>query len=326
MENRKKIVTIGGGTGSFVVLSGLKKYENIDLTAIVSMADDGGSTGVLRDEYGVLPPGDVRQCLVALSEADKAMRDLFNFRFSGGSLRGHNFGNIFISAMEKMTGDFAGALSTIKDVLKVRGNVVPVTLEKIKLVAELKTGQKILGQFAVEQCQLISQFGIKSLGLDKKAKANPDAIKAIKSADMVIFGPGAFYTSLMPNLLVDGIAKAIKESRAKKVYICNLMNKYGQTDGKTVFELADEVEKYIGGKVFHKILFNNKKPSASLIKKYADEGQPVLKGEGSLVGTRLLEADLLSENIIARKKGDPIKRTLIRHDPDKLAKVLVSLL
>ncbi len=197
---KTKVVVIGGGTGSFTVLSGLKKYPELDLTAVVSMADDGGSTGKLRDEYGVLPPGDVRQCLVALSEADLLMRELFNFRFSGGSLTGHNLGNIFISAIEKMTGNFNDALKVISQILNVKGLVLPVTLDKVHLVAELNNGKIISGQNEIANNHLVSRFGVKKIYFDKKAKVNPEALRAISKADIIIVGPGSFYSSLVPGV------------------------------------------------------------------------------------------------------------------------------
>ncbi len=324
-DKTKKIVTIGGGTGSFVVLSGLKKYKDLDLTAIVSMADDGGSTGILRDEYGVLPPGDIRQCLVALSEADKTMRDLFNFRFGDGSFKGHSFGNIFISTIEKMTGNFNDSLEMISGILKVRGKVVPVTLDKVNLVASLNNGQKISGQYKIADTDLISRGDIKKMSFDKKAKANPKAIEAILAADMIIVGPGHFHTSLIPNFLVCGIPEALLKSKAKKVFICNLMNKHGQTQGMSVSDLVEKLESFIGPNTFDFVIYNNKYPPSKLLKKYKDEGLPVLN-DGRFTNYKLVESNLLSDEVFEPTKGDPIKRTLIRHDPDKLVALLMSVL
>ncbi len=324
---RKKAVVIGGGTGSFTVLSGLKKYDHLDLTAVVSMADDGGSTGRLRDEYGVLPPGDVRQCLVALSETDDLMRELFSFRFSGGSFTGHNFGNIFISAMEKMTGNFNDALRMISKVLKVKGLVLPVTLDKVRLVAKLNNGKIIVGQNEIANNHLVSRFGVRSIRFDKKARANPQVLAAIGEADIIIVGPGSFYSSLIPNFLVEDVADALVESKAKKVFVCNLMNQYGQTDNYLVGDFVAGIEKFIQPNAFDFVIHNTQLPSEKLLKKYIDEGQPVVLHEKPAGSQHnFVGVNLLSGKIPKRAKGDPMARTLIRHDPDQLAKAIVNLL
>ncbi len=322
----KKIVTIGGGTGSFAVLSGLKEYKNLDLTAVVAMTDDGGSTGILRDEYGVLPPGDIRQCLVALSEADKLMRDLFNFRFDSGSLKSHTFGNIFISTIEQMTGDFNDALNVISKILKVRGRVLPVTLDKVRLIAELENGKRLAGERELSSCNFVSRFGIKKIYLNKKVKASVMVIKALDEADMIIIGPGNFYSSLIPNLVVPGVSPAIVNSKAKKVFICNLMNKFGQTDRFTANNFLSELQRFIGKDIIDIIVFNNKHPSPSLLKRYADEGRPIDFGVPGNHKAKLIQSDLLSGDIYHQSKGDILKRTLIRHDPHKLAKILLKIL
>ncbi|MDO8493094.1 MAG: YvcK family protein [bacterium] len=327
MTVKKKVVVIGGGTGSFTVLSGLKKYDHLELTAVVSMADDGGSTGKLRDEYGVLPPGDVRQCLVALSEADDLMRALFNFRFNGGSFTGHNFGNIFISAVEKMTGNFNDALKVISLVLNVRGLVLPVTLDKVRLIAELNNGKIIAGQNEIANNHLVSRFGVKKIYFDKKAKANPEALRAIKEADLIVVGPGSFYSSLIPNFLVSGVAKALVNAKGKKVFVCNLMNQYGQTDNYTVSDFVAGIEKFIKPNTFHHVIYNTTFPSAKLLSKYIDEGQPVLVGEKNKGSKhQFVGVNLLNDKIPKRVNGDPQIRTLIRHNPDELAKAIVNLI
>ncbi|MBI3631999.1 MAG: YvcK family protein [Candidatus Vogelbacteria bacterium] len=326
MTKKKKVVVIGGGTGSFTVLSGLKKYPDLELTAIVSMADDGGSTGKLRDEYGVLPPGDIRQCLVALSNSDDLMRELFNFRFSGGSLTGHNFGNIFISAVEKMTGSFNDALKVISLILNVKGQVLPVTLAKVHLVAELNNGKIISGQNEIANNHLVSRFGVKKIYFDKKAKANPEALRSIKEADLIVVGPGNFYSSLIPNFLVQDISGTLIKSRAKKVYVCNLMNQYGQTDNFSVSDFVRGIELFIKPSIFDCIIYNKTFPSRELLAKYVDEGQPVLFGQVQATDKhKYIGTDLLNNKIPKKVKGDTIQRTLIRHDQDKLAKEIVAL-
>ena len=208
----KKVVVIGGGTGVFTVLSGLKKYDYA-LSAIVTMADDGGSTGVLREEFGMLPPGDVRRALVALSASDnKVMSELFNFRFEKeSSLKGHSLGNLLLTALEKITGSFSDALKEAVNILNVKGEVIPVTLERTKLHAELENGAIIEGESNIDIPKHDPHLKIINEYLNPKAKANPDAVRAIKEADFVIIGPGDLFTSLIPNLLVDGIPEAIRQ-------------------------------------------------------------------------------------------------------------------
>ena len=324
-EPRKKIVVIGGGTGTFTVLSGLKRYP-VDLTAIVTMADDGGSTGRLRDEFGVLPPGDLRQCLVALAEEDTVMRQLFNHRYDRGELKGHNFGNIFISTLEQVTGNLDKALDVAGQILNIRGRVIPVTLSKVELVAELKNGKVLEGESALSDYQLVSRFGIKKIYLTPKAIGNPKAITAIKEADLIVVGPGNLYASLIPNFLVSGIGRALIGAKAKKVYVANLMNKNGHTDDFFVSNYVHILEAAIGKKgVFDAVIYNTKKPAPSLIRKYADEGEPVICGEECLRGDfELLGVNLLADELAATPKTDLIRRTLIRHDPEKLAKVIMQ--
>ncbi len=327
-NKRKKIVVIGGGTGSFTVLSGLKKYDDIELTAIVSMVDDGGSTGVLRDEQGVLPPGDIRQCLVALSETGDLMRELFSFRFSEGGLKGYNFGNLFISAIEKITGDFNKSLEMISGVLNVKGSVMPVTLDKVRLVAELKNGKKLYGEGDISDYQMISRFGVKKIYLNKKAKPNKKAIEAIKEADLIVVGPGSFFSSLIPNFLVNGVSDAIVKAKAKKVFVCNIMNKYGHTDNFTVQDFISGIEKFIKPKTFQYVIYNTKMPQKTLLKKYMDEGEPVLFDDKlNVMHYKFIGADLLSNRFHKKLKGDILKnRTLVRHDSDKLAKIIIEIL
>lgn len=324
-EQPKKIVVIGGGTGSFTVLSGLKRHP-VALAAIVAMSDDGGSTGKLRDEYGVLPPGDLRQCLVALSEADLHMRALFNYRFENGGFGGHSFGNLFISTLEQVTGSFEQALEYASEILKINGVVVPVTLENVRLRTELKNGKVLEGEQALTEYQLISKFGIKKMQLYPTATLNPKARALIKEADLVVLGPGNFYSSLIPNLLVPGMRSALKNTRAKKVFIANLMNKHGQTDGFSIGDYLTTIERYVGRGVFDAVLFNTKIPPQYLLKKYVDEGEPVPHRTPHNDSCEYIGVPLLADELYTPKEGDMLKRTLIRHDPDKLARAILKLM
>lgn len=323
----KKVVTIGGGTGSFTLLSGLKKYP-IELSAIVSMADDGGSTGILRDELGVLPPGDVRQCLVALSDTPDMLRELMNYRFAEGGLEGHSFGNIFLSALEKITGDFGRGVEEAAKILNVRGEVIPVTLSNTRLSMELKNGDVLLGEHEINMSQKFEKVGVKKVLLSPRPKVNPLAIKRIFEADLIVIGPGNHYCAILPNLLVPGIAQALRETKAKIVYNCNLISKRGQTDLFSLEHYVDEVNRYIGSDRIDYVTYNIGKPAATLLKRYASEGLLVPFTNQGKRTYRVIRADILSGAQSKRAKEDKIAHTraFIRHDPEKLAKVLVMLL
>ena len=309
-----KIVVIGGGTGVFTVLSGLRKYP-VDLTAIISMADDGGSTGVLREEFGILPPGDVRRALVALAGADDRMlSDLFNYRFEQGKLGGHSFGNLMLTALERITGSFEEALEEAGRILNVQGQVIPVTLDNMRLSAELENGQIIKGEVNIDIPKHDPRLKIKKVFLDSRARANKRAIEAIISADLVILGPGDLFTSIVPNLLVEGIPGAIKKSKAEKVFVVNTMTKPGETFEFTASDFLTTLEKYLGRGVLDYVVVNNKKPASVRLKEYEAEGKKMVEAGNLPRKPTPILGDLI------RTSG------FVRHDPEKLAKVLVSLL
>ncbi len=312
----KKIVVLGGGTGTFTVLSGLKKYP-VELSAVVSMADDGGSTGILRDELGVLPPGDIRQCLVALSTSDLLMRKLMNYRFSSGSFKGHTFGNILLSTLQKITENFDEAIEKLSEVLRLRGQVIPATLNKVRLVAFLNNGTFLRGQSLIYRSNLEN---LKKITLEPRAAANPKALRAIRESDLIVIGPGDLYSSLIPNFLISGISRAIMRSPAKKVYICNLMNRPGQTDRFTVYDYARKIEEYLGGKLDY-VIYNNKLPSLKLLKKYMREGEHLVPSV-PIENNRFIGDNLIGRHFSKAQKGDSVRRNLIRHNPDRLADLI----
>lgn len=316
----KKVVVIGGGTGNFSVLRGLKNYP-IHLSAIVSMADDGGSTGILRDELGVLPPGDVRQCIVALSNSSTLMRSLMNYRFENGGLGGHSFGNILLSTLEKVTGSFEKAVEEVGKIMVIKGRVIPVTTHQTRLKMILRNRKILEGESEIYLSQEI-EHGYHSLYLEPYPKANPLAIEAILDADLIIIGPGGLHTSLIPNLLVEGVSAALLESSAKKVYVSNLMNRKGQTTGFTVSRYIEELVRYIGRDIFDYVIVNDQLPPQSLIDIYAGEGELVTN---DLFDKRVVIASLLGE-LEPLPKKDLIKRSLIRHDPHKLAQEIVGII
>ncbi|MDD4901342.1 MAG: YvcK family protein [Patescibacteria group bacterium] len=325
--SNQKIVTIGGGAGSFMVLSGLKKRP-VDLTAVVSMSDDSGSTGILRDELGVLPPGDVRQCLVALSQSSQVLRDLFNYRYASGGLSGHSFGNIFLSTLEKVTGGLDLAISEAGRILRIKGRVLPVTLGNTRLVATLKDGREIIGEGKI-YANAADLSKLKKLSLRPAVSVNPEIIEAIKQADKIIINPGDLYVSLIPNFLVQGLSQAIAKAQAKVIYVGNLMTKPGQTDGYSLVDYLLEIEKYLGQGIIDYAIYNKERPSDQLLKKYARQGETVvLPGDFSkLRGIKLLSYNLLSHKVSHAKKSDNLAnfRSLIRHDSDKLAEVIYKL-
>ncbi|HEY3316112.1 MAG TPA: YvcK family protein [Bacillota bacterium] len=307
-----RVVAIGGGTGLSVLLRGLKEYTS-NITAIVTVTDDGGSSGRLRDEMGVLPPGDIRNCLVALADAEPMMQSLFQYRFKGGQLEGHSFGNLFIAAMSELTGDFEEAVRASSKVLAIRGRVLPSTLDDVVLRAEFEDGSAERGETRISK----SFKRIKRVFLDpREASAVPEAIEAVMSADLIVLGPGSLYTSVCPNLAVSGLAEAIRHSPAKVVYILNVMSQPGETDG---LDAADHVRAVLGqlgqGTVDYVLVAGDALPLARL-QAYAEQGaHPVT------VAVRRLE-----ELRVKAMRAQVIAASgLVRHDPDKLARAVLRL-
>ncbi len=326
----KKIVTIGGGTGSFMLLSGLKQYP-IGLSAIVSMADDGGSTGVLRDELGVLPPGDIRQCLVALADSPEILRKLINYRFEEGGLTGHSFGNLLLSALEKVTGNFSQAVQEVSRILNVKGSVIPVTLSDTNLFLELKNKKLLRGENEINQNMKIEQVGVQRIFLDPEPVVNPLAVHCILEADMIIIGPGNHYCSVIPNLLVPGIPEALRASRAQVVYNGNLVSKRWHTDGFLLEDYVEAIDHLLGGPRIDYATYNTQLPTQDLLARYAHEA--VLTGrrtDGHITGNRcvVIEGDFLDAHPVEYARTDKIAatRTFIRHDTKKLARALIQLL
>ena len=329
--HQKHIVCIGGGTGTAMVLSGLKKHP-VDLTAVVTMFDSGGSSGKLKKELGILPIGDVRQCLVALSN-QKGLSPFFHYRFAQGSFAGHNFGNLLIAVANGLTGNLAHAIKETGKLLKIKGSVLPVSLGKADIIALLKNGRKVVGEENIIQCRSLSKTGVKKLFLRPKVKINPLVISAIKKADIIVIGPGKFYTSIIPNFLVDGIVKAIRSSKAVKVFICNLMTQIGNTDNFRVEDFVEILERYSGKGVIDYIIFNTEKPSPAL----RQAANTVFPG-ATFIGydknlsrdKKFIGIDVLDRCFHKPEPADTLvkganQRTVILHDPHKLAKTIIKL-
>lgn len=328
VNGKYKITTLGGGTGSSTLLRGLKKIPDLDLAAIVAMSDDGGSTGRLRDELGVLPPGDVRQCLVALSEAEDRWRKLFNYRISEGNLQGHTTGNIVLSALEKMTGSFEEAIDAAKEILQVRGDVIPVTLNNVRLCAETDDGTIIQGEHIID----LRETPLKRVYLQPEATANIRAIERILCSDVVIICPGDLYTSILPNLIVPGIVQNIQGAKAKKIYVCNLMSQTNHTDNFNPKNFVDLLHRAIATPLIDVVLYNTQRPTSSFLELYAQEGEHSVQAfshsnpEIEIERVLYIGKDLLSETVVEPVIGDPLPRSFIRHHPQKTAKALYEII
>lgn len=321
----KKIVTVGGGTGSYTILSGLKHIPDVEITALVSMADDGGSTGVLRDELGVLPPGDVRQCLVALSEHSDVVRKMMSYRFVEGSLSGHSFGNIFLAALEKVSGDFAQGVEIASEILKVKGKVVPITKNKAELVVTLTDGTQLFGENVLNHAS-IEEKGVAHIGYKESVSINEHARNAISDADVLILGPGNYFCSIVPCVITEGFREALKNTRAKIIFPVNLTNKHGHTMHWSVTDYVTSMEEYIGRAIDY-VLINNEFPGEQQVEAYE-----IHEGDGVLVvddytEQNAIRAPLLSHAIIQKVDGDKIHdmRSFIRHDSGKAAEAIMNI-
>ncbi len=308
-----KIVTVGGGTGLSVLLSGLKEYTS-NITAIVTVADDGGSSGRLRQQFDILPPGDIRNCLVALADASTLMRDLFQFRFDQSSeLSGHNFGNLFIMVMTRLTGDFEKAIKETSKVLALRGQVIPSTLNNVALVAQHQDGTTTEGEDRIPKAHLpIDKVYLKARG---SSVATPEAIKAIEEAQVIVLGPGSLYTSIIPNLLIKEITDSIVASGAIKIYVCNAMTQPGETDGYSASDHIKALIRHSHASIFDYSILNIGEISKDALKRYAQEDSyPVVNDTKKIesMGYRIIKDDII------------IAKDVVRHDPLKLAKVIIS--
>ena len=314
LEKGPRIVTVGGGTGLSVLLQGLKEYTS-NIAAVVTVADDGGSSGRIRQQFDILPPGDIRNCLVALADAPTLMQELFQFRFDSSSeLSGHSFGNLFITVMTKLTGDFEKAVKESSKVLAIRGQVIPSTLNKISLVAKYKDGSTQEGETAIPN----KKRQITNIYLNPPdIQGTPDAIKAISEAQAIILGPGSLYTSVIPNLLIKEIREAILASSALKIYISNVMTQPGETDGYTAYEHIKAIIEHSSPRIIDYCVVNSRLISQELLEKYQqDNSFPVLIDIDKIrhAGYRVIEGDLVNS------------LDYVRHDSGKLAKIVIDLI
>ena len=329
--HKKKIVVIGGGTGTFTILSGLKKYTQLDISVIVSMMDDGGSNRVIRDEFGLLPTSDLRQCMVALAspDSDETLRKLFTYRYENGvGISGMTFGNLFMAALTDIYGgDQKKAIEETCELLGVKGKIIPVTLEKTNLVATYENGKQVLGEHEIDEpCKDMGKSKITDLQVFPKISVNKDALTAIRGADLIILGPGDFYTSILPNVVVDGIAYEIVKSHGKVAFIMNLMTKYGQTIGFKASTFVSEINKYLGKEPDIVLINSAKKIPGSILRKYEAEKAELVRDDLKKTKIRVVRKQLISSKVYKKSKSDKLVRSLIRHDSEKLAKAIVDLL
>lgn len=319
-----KIVTIGGGTGTFVVLSALRRLTGAELSAIVSSADDGGSTGRLRDAYGFLPLGDARQALVALAEDGEVMRELFAYRFAKGDVAGHNLGNLFLTALTDLLGSDEKALAEASRILRVEGRVIPASVEPATLVATLADGTVLRGEHHLDEVAP-ERARVASVALESAVEASAAALAAVADADLILLGPGDLYASTIAPLLPTGMKEAVASSKARVAYIANLFAKSGQTGGMSLSDHVREVERYAGRTPDSILIHKNGGFGEDVLQKYQKEGEaPVIDDLGEDARARRLP--LASVYTVPPVPGDPVPRSLARHDAGKLCDALSALI
>lgn len=314
--NETNVVVIGGGTGLSTMLRGLKKYTS-NITAIVTVGDDGGGSGKLREDLGMLPPGDIRNCILALADTEPLMQDLLQYRFTEGSLKGQSFGNLFLAAMAGISENFEAAVQKMSSVLAVKGKVLPVTLADMKLVAELENGGIVEGESKIPSEAVIRKSRIKKLSIEPEdAEPLHEAIKAIEKADIIIMGPGSLYTSIVPNLLVKGISQAICKSKAKKVYISNVMTQPGETDKFKVSDHLRVLMHYGVAENIDYVIANNGVIPPEISERYAKEGAELVILDYENIND--LNVNILETDLITIAKG------YVKHNAEKLAQIIIE--
>jgi len=321
LHQENRAVCLGGGTGLFTLLSGLKTLSNIRLTSIVSMSDDGGSTGRLKHTFGILPPGDIRRSLVALSTAPDLVNEMMQYRFlSGGDLAGHNLGNLMLTALTEMRGSMTRAVRSLSEILNIQGEVIPVTESIHTLYAELENGETLHGETAIDVFESGDpNMRIKRLWQEPEVSAHPDALETLAGASVIILGPGDLFTSIISNLIVRGIAESIRNSKARKIYVCNIMTEPGETNHFQVSDHVREINKYLGADCLDDVICSSTVFSEEALKSYAlKKQQPVAENEGAVLNAVTRAAihwkDVASED------------ELVRHDSLKLAGVIREIL
>jgi uncharacterized cofD-like protein len=305
----------------------MKKYTD-DITVVVNVTDTGRSSGLIRKDFNILAPGDARNCLIALSNSEQLLCDLFQYRFKNGGLEGHSFGNLFIAALADLTGSFENAIEEVSKILELKGRVLPSTFDNINICAELEDGTLLKEENTIidrENNEVYNRSPIRKVFHNPIAKANEKALKAIEEADLIVLSPGSLYTSIISNLLVEGIPEAIGRSRGKKVYVCNIMSQVSQTYGYKASDHIDKIKEYLKCDLDFVIL-NNKSPNEDLIESYKMENAHLIENDIDKIensGISVIAEDFLDN--VKEKKILWEKKNLLRHDPDKISEVLVGL-
>ena len=316
-EHGPRIAAVGGGTGLSTLLRGLKLYTK-NLTAIVTVADDGGGSGRLREDLGMLPPGDIRNCMEALANTEPLMRQLMHYRFTEGSLAGQSFGNLFLAALNGISPSFDAAVRRMSEVLAITGRVLPVTTSDVQLQAEFENGASVIGESRITECKKAQDCRIRRVSLiPERPRALPEALEAIRQAEMIVLGPGSLYTSIIPNLLVDGIVEAIQGSDALKVYVCNIMTQDGETEGYTVSDHIEALFQHSAPGLFDLCLTNSAPIPEEMVRRYAQEGaEPIRCDEDAChaLGVEVLRCPLAA-----------VGSGFVRHDSGNLARELIQI-
>lgn len=314
LAKEAKVVAIGGGTGLSVMLRGLKEYP-LHLTAIVTVADDGGSSGRLRSELKIPPPGDIRNVLIALADTEPLLERMLQYRFKNGDgLAGHNLGNLFLAAMKEITGDFVTAIKEMSRVLAVRGQVLPASEEDVVLKAEMADGSVVVGESIIP----LQGRRIKRVFLDPpRPKPLAAALRAIEEADAIVIGPGSLYTSILPNLLVSGMTDAIRKSNALKMFVCNVMTQPGETDGFTASDHLKAIHDHVGEGLFHCVLANNCEPPDRVARQYRKKGAVAVRLDSDRI--KQYGYDVIADNFLQYE-------TYVRHDTGRLSRRIVELI
>ena len=325
----KKVVVIGGGTGTYTVLRGLKKYPELDLAAVVTMADDGGSNKILRDEFGMLPTSGLRQCMVALSENEGLLRELFAYRYYHGvGISGMTFGNLFMAAATDILGGERLAIAETAKLLGVKGQILPVSYETVSLLATYEDGREVLGEHLIDEAgKVTGEKRIVNLRTIPKTSIDKAAKEAINQADMIVLGPGDLYTNTVANLVVRGVSEAIVKSRAKLVFVMNLMTKRGESAGYAASDYIADLAKYLPISRLDCVVVNiDREVDPEILRKYSKEVAGLVVDDlGGAAKFMVIRKKLLARGKVEKQKGDKTERSMVRHDSEKLAKVLASL-
>lgn len=318
--NGPNIVVIGGGTGLSVLLRGLKKYTS-NITAIVTVADNGGGSGILREDLGMLPPGDIRACLLALANTEPKMEKLLQYRFDTGSLKGQSFGNLFLAAMNGIYGSFEMAVKEASNVLAITGKVIPMTADNVEICAKFHNGDSIKGECNIVRMKKLNNSKIaKMFTIPNEIKPLKEGIEAIEKADLIVLGPGSLYTSVIPNLLVKGVVDAIYNSKSKKIYVSNVMTQPGETDGYNIYDHVESILKHSKKDMLDYVIVNSEEVKNGVLEKYTKDGsKQLLLTDIEREDINRLGIEIIEENLIE------IDQNYIKHDNDRLSELIVEI-